>query len=155
MSFDLEGYKKSFSKRIRINQLNNSLKESYFLSSICYYLENNKNKYKFDQLILLNYKLITLKKFVFIYDNLLPLNKIYLRYSDYIDQGYPADLIVIPKKFLKVFSRFNNFFLNSISNENNFLKKYNIFGWPLSIKRKASKECVFKFRNYFKNFIIF
>ena len=45
ISFDLKEYKKNFSKRIRINQINYSLKESYFVSSISDYLVNNKNKY--------------------------------------------------------------------------------------------------------------
>ena len=157
ITFDLKEYKKYISfKRNRINQLNYSLKESYFISSISSYLANKKNKYKFDQLILLNYELTNLNesKSVFIYDNLLPLNKIYLRYSDYIDQGYPINVIIIPKKFLEIFSRFNDFFLNSISNRNKFLKKYNISGWPLSIRRKAIKECLFILKNYLKKNII-
>lgn len=156
ISFELKEYKKNFSfKRKRIYQLNFSLKESYFISSINAYLANKKIKFKFDQLILLNYKLKTLNesKPVFIYDNLLPLNKIYLRYSNYIDQGYSANLIIIPKKFLKIFSRFNDFFLYSISNKNNFLKKYNIFRWSLSIRIKVIKELLIILRNYFRNFI--
>ena len=65
-----------------MNQLNHSLSESYFISSISSYLENNKNKLKFDQLILFNYSLKTLNesKTGFIYDNLLPQNKLYLSY---------------------------------------------------------------------------
>ena len=77
-------------------------------------------------------------------------NKIYLRYSDYIDQGYSINLIIIPKKFLEIFSRFNDFFLNSISSGNNFLKKYNIYGWSLSIRREAKKEYLFIFKNFLR-----
>ena len=153
--FNLKEYKKYiFLKRNGIKQLKYSLLETYFISSVCSYLTNKKNKLKFDQLILLNYKLTTLKKSIFIYDNLLPLNKIFLRYSDYIDQGYSANLIIIPRDFLEIFSRFYDFFLNSISNRNKFLKKYNLLGWPLSKKRKSINEFKFIVRNYFKNFII-
>ena len=154
---DLREYKKYISyKKNLINQINFSLKESYYISSICSFLTNKKNKYKFDQLILLNYNLTSFKqsKSVFIYDNLLPLNKIYLRYSDYIDQGYPINLIILPKQFLEIFSGFNKFFLSSISNGNNFLNKYNIFGLPLSTRINSFKKFLFILKNYFKNFII-
>jgi len=158
ISFDSKEYKKYISfKRNKMNQLNHSLSESYFISSISSYLETNKNKFKFDQLILLNYSLKTLNesKTGFIYDNLLPQNKLYLSYTDYIDQGYSTNLIIIPKKFLKIFSTFNDFFLNSISKRNDFLKKYNIFGRPLTIKRKYIKEWFFIIKNFLKNFIIY
>ena len=62
ISFDFKEYKKYISfKKNNMNQLNHSLSESYFISSISSYLENNKNKLKFDQLILFNYSLKTLK----------------------------------------------------------------------------------------------
>ena len=157
ISLDLKEYKKyiSFTRNIS-NQINFSLKESYFISSISSYLINEKIKFKFDQLILLDFNLLNLNvyKSVFIYDNLLPLNKIYLRYSDYIDQGYCINLIIIPKQFLEIFSRFNDFFLSSISNGNKFLNQYKISGWPLFIVRKAIEEILFKIKNYFKNLII-
>ena len=157
LSFNFKENKKNiFFKRNLINQISYSLKESYCISSICSYLANKKNKYKFDQLILLNYESSSLNesKSVFIYDNLLPSNKIYLKYSDYIDQGYPVNLLVIPKSFLKLFSKFHNFFLNSILNENNFLKKSNLFRYSLSIGKIAFKEFLIIKKSYFKNFII-
>ncbi len=157
LSFDFKKNKKHvFFKRNINNQISHSLKESYCISSISSYLANKKYEYKLDQLILLNYKLLKLNesKSLFIYDNLLPSNKIYLRYSGYIDQGYPSNLIVIPSNFLEIFSKFHNFFLNSISNENNFLKKYNIFRSSLSYRRKAFKEFLFLFKTYFKNLVI-
>ena len=137
-----------------MNQLNFSLKESYYISSICSYLSNKKNKYKFDQLILLNYKYVNLNqsKSLFIYDNLLPLKKIYLIYSDYIDQGYPTNLLIIPKEFLEIFSRFNDFFLSLISSNNNFLNKNSISKWHLSL-RKTIKEFLFISKNYFKKIV--
>ena len=58
ISSDLNKYKKNISlKRNRIDQLNYSFKESYFISSISSYLRNKKIKYKFDKLNLLNFKL--------------------------------------------------------------------------------------------------
>ena len=156
IAIDIKTYKKynSFKGNI-INQLNLALKESYCISSISSYFANKKNKYKFDQLILLNYKLTNLNysKSLFIYDNLLPLKKIYLIYSDYIDQGYPTNLIIIPKQFLEIFSQFNEFFLSLISSNSNFLNQYNISRWRLFLRKKTIKEFLFISKNYFKNII--
>ena len=155
LSFDFKELKKNISMKKNIsNQLIYSLKESFFISFISSYFANNK--YKFDQLILINFRNIILNKSkpLFIYDHLLPLDKIYLRYSNNIDQGYSVNLIIIPKKFLEIFAKFNKFFLRSINKSNNFLNKYNIYGWPLSLRRKPFKEFLYILKKILNNFIL-
>ena len=155
--FDLKEYGKYLSiYRNKINNINYSLKESYYISSLCNYLVNKKSQLKFDQLILLNYKIIPFRERLnfFIYDNLLPLDKLYLSYKDDIDSGYCSDLIIIPFKFLETFSSFTDFFLSSILNENEFLNKSNFYRNSFSIRVVVFKKYLFNLIRDFKRFFV-
>ena len=155
--FDFKEYGKYLPiNRNTINNINYSLKESYYISSLCSYFVNKKSQIKFDQLILLNYKIIPFRERlnIFIYDNLLPLDKIYLSYKGDIDSGYGNDLIIIPFKFLETFSSFTDFFLNSILNENEFLNTYNFYRDSFSIVVIGFKKYLFNLIRDFKRFFV-
>lgn len=133
---------KIFNEYINVNKsinkkLKDSITQSYLISETCNILMASNNKVNFEQLILLNISnfILLAKNQTFIYDPHLPLDKIYLKYNDQIDIGYSTNLIIIPFNYLNIFSKFQEFFISSLNDENNFLNCFTKNGWLFSYRK--------------------
>ena len=86
---NFEIYKKYFFfKKSIIKKLNCSIDYSFQLSNICSFLLENKSQSDFYQLIFIDFEYLAINNLdtTFIYDNHLPTNKIYFKYSKDIDK---------------------------------------------------------------------
>jgi len=133
-----------------------SAKESYFLTYIANFLVNPNINLSFKQIIFLNWDLLNKKGIdkEFIYDNSLPADKIYFRYSENIDIGFSTNWIIIPKKFLNIFTEFQDFFYNSLENNNDFIDLFCFKGWISSYKKSFLSTIFDWFSNKLKELLI-
>ena len=150
---NFEIYKKYifFTKSI-IKKLNCSTEYAFQLSNICSFLLEKNSQSDFYQLIFIDFENLNIKNLnsTFLYDNHLPINKIYFKYSKDIDKGYSVDFIIIPKNYISQFSTFSNFFLDSVTNKNKFLDNFTLLGWPNSSTKNIIDEFIFFINNLFK-----